>query len=231
VSPHDFLGDPEPANTPPPTRRQQRRAAKNAQHAARREAKADARDRYKAKLRDARDAPRSPLALLIVGVLFFGGIIVVGTIAGTSGHTEPAKQTTSTAAPAPVTQPTSNDFGSTPSATPDADSKTTASTWLIAYFPGQDWQQYVAPSATDAVQGIRAGFFDGTYLSGDSVNVQEYTWRDVTATGTSWTGTVDVLLDPGRTPPLVASLQVTMTTTPTPKVSGVKVLYYGEGQD
>ena len=172
--------------------------------------------------------------MLIVGVVFFGGIIVLGSVAGTSAgtsrHTEPAKHATSTAAPSADTQPTS----ATPapsSATPAADPKTTASTWLIAYFPGQDWQQYVAPGAVDAVQATRAGFFNGTYLSGSSVNVQEYTWRDTSATKDGWTGTVDVLLDPGRVPPLVASLQVTMTTATTPQVSNVKVLYYGEGQD
>lgn len=234
MSPHDFLGDPDPANTPPLTRRQQRRAAKYAKREARREAKADARDRYKAKIRDARDAPRNPLALLIVGVVFFGGIIVLGTVAGTnastSRHSEPAKHETSSTAPAPVTQPTSGTTAPS-SATAAADPKTTASTWLIAYFPGRDWQQYVAPGAVDAVQGTRAGFFNGTYLSGSSVNVQEYTWRDVATTKDGWSGTVDVLLDPGRVPPLVASLQVTMATTPTPQVASVKVLYYGEGQD
>ncbi|GAB3611557.1 hypothetical protein GCM10027414_36830 [Humibacter ginsengiterrae] len=230
MSPHDFLDGPEPADPRPPTRRQQRRAAKNAKRAARRETKADARERYRAKLRDARDAPRSPLALLIVGVVFFGGIIVAGTIAGMSGHTEPAKHATSSAAAGPVTQPTAA-TPATSAATPAADPKTTATMWLIAYFPGQDWQQYVAPGAVDALDGTRAGFFNGTYLGGSSVNIQEYTWRDVAATKAGWTGTVDVLLDPGRVPPLVASLQVTMTPAPAPQVSSVKVLYYGEGQD
>lgn len=236
MSPHDFLDGEDPRDDAAGTsRRQARRAGKRQRKAARAASKAEARSDYRSKLRDARQAPRSPLALLIVGVLFFGAIIVAGTVAG--GH---SATTTATHSPSSSTVPSARASSSNP--TPTAPStatataaaggaQTIASKWLIAYFAGENWQQYAAPDATAGLTATRGPFFNGTYLQGDSVRIQEYTWRDVKASAGAWTGTVDVMLDPGRTVPLVASLKVSMSAGASPQVTSASTLYYGEGQD
>jgi hypothetical protein len=235
MSPYDFLDgeqpDAEPAAPgPAPNRRTRRRLARAEQ----KEAKAEARSAYRSKLRDARQAPRSPLALLLVGVLFFGAVVVAGTLASQNSGAapatpsptssgEPPARATSSATPAPTPTSAATSAGGS--------EQTIASNWLIAYFAGQNWQQYVAPDAVPALNATRAPFFNGKYLQGDSVNIQEYTWRDVSTTADGWAGTVDVILEPGRPVPLYASLKVTMGAGSAPQVSSVSTTFYGENPD
>jgi len=233
MSPHDFLDgeqrDDEPDKEP------NRRTARRLARAARKAAKAEARSDYQSKIRDAHQAPRSPLALLLVGVLFFGAIVVAGTLASQNSSSTPAKHSpSSSAAPSgrasssatPTPTPTSTGAGASAGAV-----QTIASDWLIAYFAGQNWQQYVAPDALPALTATRGPFFNGTYLQGDSVNMQEYTWRDVSTTANGWAGSVDVMLDPGRAVPLYAQLKVTMSAGSSPQITSATTVYYGESPD
>jgi hypothetical protein len=236
MSPHDFLDgeqpDAQPAATEPavaPNRRARRRLARAEQ----KEAKAEARSAYRSKIRDARQAPRSPLVLLIVGVLFFGAIVVAGTIASQNSALAPAtpSPTSSGEAPARASSATPTPTLTSSATSAGRSEQTIASNWLIAYFAGHPWQQYVAPDAVPALTATRAPFFNGTYLQGDSVNIQEYTWRDVSTTADGWAGTVDVILEPGRPVPLYASLKVTMSTGGAPQVTSVSTTFYGESPD
>lgn len=236
MSPHDFLDGEQPdgETDPEPKRRAARRLQNRQGRAARQADKAEARSAYQSKLRDARQAPRSPLALLIVGLLFFGAVVVAGTIASQNNESATAKHSASSSSASPARASSS----ATPIPTPTAASttgvgteQTIASNWLIAYFAGQNWQQYVAPDAVPALTATRGPFFTGTYLQGASVNIQEYTWRDVSATADGWTGAVDVILQPGRPVPLYASLKVTMSAGRTPQITSASTTYYGESPD
>lgn len=236
MSPHDFLDgeqpDLEPAQSP--KAQSARRLKKRQGRTARQEVKAEARSAYRSKIRDARQAPRSPLVLLIVGVLFFGAIVVAGTIASQNNEPVAAKRSpSSSGAPSPRASSSATPTA-TPTAAPTSDSgseQTIASSWLIAYFADQSWQQYVAADALPALTATRAPFFTGTYLPGDSVNIQEYTWRDVSTSADGWAGVVDVILEPGRPVPLYASLKVTMSTGSAPQVTSASTTYYGESPD
>ena len=231
MSPHDFLDGEQPAVEP--EKKPNRRTARRVARAARKESKAEARSAYQSKIREARQAPRSPLALLLVGVLFFGAIVVAGTIASQNSESAPATHTTSsTRAPSARGRSSATPLPtSTSTPAPESSTQTTASTWLIAYFADQNWQQYTASDVIAALTATRAPFFDGTYLQGTAVNIQEYTWRDVSTTAAGWSGVVDVILDPGRSVPLYASLKVTMSTGSTPQVTSVSTTYYGESPD
>jgi hypothetical protein len=236
MSPHDFLDgeQPDAEAALEPKGRAARRLQKRQARAARQADKAEARSAYRSKIRDARKAPRSPLALLIVGLMFFGVIIIAGTIASQNSQSAPAKLTPSSSSEpsARASSSATPTALSTPASTTGGGSEQTiASNWLIAYFAGQNWQQYVAPDAVPALTATRAPFFNGTYLQGDSVNIQEYTWRDVSTPAGGWTGAVDVILQPGRPVPLYASLKVIMSVGSASQITSVSTTYYGESPD
>ncbi|MFD2338732.1 hypothetical protein FGG90_15610 (plasmid) [Clavibacter tessellarius] len=215
---------PEPVQTP----RQQRRARRASKKADRRATVADQRSREQQLRRRAFGQDRSPWVLGIGGVLVFGGIAVVGALV-------PAEQDAPSSAPAlhaaatPTSAPTAGSAAPSPAAAPVAEPATVGANWAVAYFSGQDWQSLTAPAAREALAAQRGQFFDGTYLTGDRVNVAEWTWRDESTSSPQWEGTIDVLLQPGRQTRLSATFRMTIDTTgATPVVTRVETVFYGE---
>ncbi|GAB7304442.1 hypothetical protein MAFF212519_23210 [Clavibacter michiganensis] len=215
---------PEPVQTP----RQQRRARRASKKADRRATVADQRSREQQLRRRAFGQDRSPWVLGIGGVLVFGGIAVVGALV-------PAEQDAPSSAPAlhaaatPTSAPTAGSAAPSPAAAPVAEPATVGANWAVAYFSGQDWQSLTAPAAREALAAQRGHFFDGTYLTGDRVNVAEWTWRDESTSSPQWEGTIDVLLQPGRQTRLSATFRMTIDTTgATPVVTRVETVFYGE---
>ncbi|WP_440657202.1 hypothetical protein ACAD35_02993 (plasmid) [Clavibacter nebraskensis] len=215
---------PEPVRTP----RQQRRARRASRKADRRATVADQRIREQQLRRRAFGQDRSPWVLGIGGVLVFGGIAVVGALV-------PAEQDAPSSAPAlhaaatPTSAPTAGSAAPSPAAAAVAEPATVGANWAVAYFSGQDWQSLTAPAAREALAAQRGQFFDGTYLTGDRVNVAEWTWRDESTSSPQWEGTIDVLLQPGRQTRLSATFRMTIDTTgATPVVTRVETVFYGE---
>lgn len=217
------------ADAPEPvqTSRQQRRARRASKKADRRATVADQRSREQQLRRRAFGQDRSPWVLGIGGVLVFGGIAVVGALV-------PAEQDAPSSAPAlhaaatPTSAPTAGSAAPSPAAAPVAEPATVGANWAVAYFSGQDWQSLTAPAAREALAAQRGQFFDGTYLTGDRVNVAEWTWRDESTSSPQWEGTIDVLLQPGRQTRLSATFRMTIDTTGvTPVVTRVETVFYG----
>jgi len=215
---------PEPVQTP----RQQRRARRASKKAARRATVAEQRSREQQLRRRAFSQDRSPWVLGIGGVLVFGGIAVVGALV-------PPEQDAPSSAPAlhaaatPATAPTAGSAATAPAAAPVTEPATVGANWAVAYFSGQDWQSLTAPAAREALAAQRGQFFDGTYLTGDRVNVAEWTWRDESTSSPQWEGTIDVLLQPGRQTRLSATFRMTIDTTgATLVVTRVETVFYGE---
>lgn len=225
----DLLDDEIPE--PQLTKREQRRAHRQALKQDRRERYLEAKEQERLRRRRALYRPRSGVVLAAGAVLVFGGIAVVGALIPKEQDTGPVKvlhqddDTTSTAVTTEPSAPPSTDAAASTSTDP----QTVGADWVVAYFSGGDWQQLTAKDARAALAKQRSSYFDGTLLTGDKVNVSEWTWREVSTVSPQWAGTVDVLLQPGRDTRLVASLRVTIDTTgETPVVSRVDTLFYGD---
>ncbi|MBT1611886.1 hypothetical protein [Curtobacterium poinsettiae] len=225
----DLLDDDIPE--PQLSKRHQRRARRQALKQERREQYLEAKEQERLRRRRALYRPRSGVVLAVGAVLVFGGIAVVGALVPKEQDTGPVKilhqddDTTSTAATTEPSAPTSTDAAASTSTDP----QTVGADWVVAYFSGGDWQQLTAEDARAALTKQRSSYFDGKLLTGNKVNVSEWTWREVSTVSPQWAGTVDVLLQPGRDTRLVASLRVTIDTTgTTPVVSRVDTLFYGE---
>lgn len=214
------------------SKREQKRADRAAVKTARLEDRAAAREREQLRRRRAFNQQRSPLVLAVLGVLVFGGIAVVGLLVPRGqddGDTKVLHQDNAPAAVATDADATSEPSDDATDTTPQADPQTVGADWAVAYFSDGDWQQLTTPEARKGLESARAAYFDGKYLTGDKVNVSEWTWRDQSTVSPQWEGTVDVLLQPGRDARLVASLRMTIDTTgSTPLVSKVDTLFYGE---
>jgi hypothetical protein len=220
-------------NLPEPelTKRQQRKAARQAMKQDRREQYAAAKEQQRLRRRRAFNQTHSGVVLAAGAVLVFGGIALVGALVPKDQDTGPVKvlhQDGDTATTAPST-PADTSESTAAAASTSTDPQTVGADWVVAYFSGGDWQQLTAADARDGLAQQRSTYFDGKLLTGDKVNVSEWTWREVSTVSPQWAGTVDVLLQPGRDTRLVASLRVTIDTTGrTPVVSKVDTLFYGE---
>lgn len=200
-----------------------RRQLRHAQRAGARQAREDRKQEYRAKVRETRRSPRAPLALGIVGVLFFGGIFVVGSItkkdpAEVPLLTYPASGSTD----APVTP--------TATATPAAAFEDAATEWARAYFEDDDWEALTADAAVADLTAMRSTFFEpaeGAFLPGTSTDVADYGFRDVAQTEAGWTGKVDVLFGGERDIPVAASVTLTMTPDASEVVSA-ETTFYGQ---
>lgn len=234
MAPHDFLDEDVPE--PELSKREQRKQGRRAARVARRQALIDAKQDQRDRTRSAFFAPRNPVVLIVGAIVVFGGIATVGLIAqanGDDGRDAGPVKVLHQDGDAGMTDTDDDSSSVAPSATPTeqavTDPQTLGSDWVVAYFTNKGWQDSTAPAARSDLASERRTFFDGKYLSGDSVNVREWTWRDVSTVSPQWEGTVDVLLDPGRDTNLVASFRMTIDTTgERPVVSKVETLFYGE---
>ncbi len=219
------------ADVPDPvqSRRQQWRARRAVKKAARRAIVAEQRIREQQRRRRAFGQDRSPWVLGIGAVLVFGGIAVVGALVPAE-QDAPRSAPALHAAPTPTSAPTASSAAPPPTAAaPALEPAPGGANWAVAYVSGQDWQSLTAPAAREALAAQRGQFFDGTYLTGDRVNVAEWTWRDESTSSPQWEGTIDVLLQPGRQTRLSATFRMTIDTTgATPVVTRVETVFYGE---
>ncbi|PPF64736.1 hypothetical protein C5E16_14345 [Clavibacter michiganensis] len=209
---------PDPDETANMSRRGRRRAKKAT---ARRERAQRIQDR-EAKVRAIRSGPRSSVALLIVGVVFFGGIYLVGS----------ATQNTD-ATPVPLLTYRAPTAASTPAASPTPDTaafEASAATWVRAYFAGADWRSMTADGAESDLAKMRATYFPptpGALLAGNTSDVADIQFRDVASSGTGWSGNVDVLFGGERDIPVSASITITMTRD-TGEVTSATTTFYGQ---
>jgi len=195
---------PDPDDTSAMSPRQRRRVERTKERLSREAKKQTQRE----KVRQARKAPRSGLALLIVGVLFFGGIFLIGSLTARDGETSVPLLTYPADGVTDV--PASGEPSPTAATFQDA-----ATEWARAYFGDDGWQEMTADEAEADLTAMRMTYFEpapGSFLTGETSEVADFGFRDVaqSADGT-WSGNVDVLFGGNRDIPVASSLLITMT--------------------
>lgn len=189
MTPRDLLDEFDEIDLAPLSKRQRRRVAKARVKEATRVRRDDRKRAYHRKVAETRNAPRNAVALAILGVLFFGGLWVIGTVSNNDKPHEAKPIPMLTYGPATTSPDVQPSPGITPSDTSPERFAEKALTVLLAD-PGDAWRNYYAPGAIDAAVQLRSAALAAAGAT--SLTVTSVAWTDTAPDGHDWSGTAHI---------------------------------------
>ena len=210
MTPRDLLDEYEPVELAKLSKRELRRLGK----LTKKRDRSDRKRGYHRRVQERRSQPAT-VAVLVVIVILFAGIWLAGFFnqrdvpaEGEAGERAPVL----TYAP-PTPRPVATDSAGSP--------QVEASNWIMYFYTGRDWADFVAPASVAKLDELRAAAVSTAGV--EAFVVDGFEWSDIEADATTWTGTIDVRFF--GEPAWRTQLRVTVSTeTGSPQIVDVQQL-------
>lgn len=185
MTPHDLLDEFDDADLAPLTNRQRRRVQKAQVKAATRARRIEKKRAYHRRVVETRNNPVRGGVLAVLGVIFFGGLWIVGTVSqnnAESSDREPIPML-SYAPPATDEPQSSGD----PNNAPERFAENALRNILL---DSTSWPNYVDPIAEADVDEVRRSVL--AIAETNTLTIREVEWVEASPAGHEWVGTAHV---------------------------------------
>lgn len=188
MSPHDLLDEFDDVDLAPLSKRQRRRVQKAQAKAATRARRIEKKRAYHRKIVETRSNPVRGGVLAVLGVIFFGGLWIIGTVSQNNSADEARDRE-----PVPMLSyapPSSTDPAPSSDDPNNPPERFAENAMRNIFLDTTTWPNYVDPVAVDQVDEVRRAVLANAETN--ALTIRKVEWVDTRPDGHVWIGTAHV---------------------------------------